>query len=49
MGYMVAAIPWLNSRSWEGFGVALGTLPKNNDVQKSQRRTMIDEIKEETK
>jgi hypothetical protein len=36
MGYLIAAVPWLNANTWSGFGLPLNLVPEYSDVQKER-------------
>jgi hypothetical protein len=33
---MIAKIPWLNTNTWKGLGIALGNIPKQADIIKER-------------
>ena len=33
VGYMISQIPWLNTRTWNGMGIALNNVPKTLEIQ----------------
>jgi len=35
VGYMISQIPWLNTRTWNGFGIALNNVPKTVEIWNS--------------
>ena len=48
MGYLIAAVPWLNANTWSGFGLPLNLVPEYSDVQRErmESRRVIKEQRE---
>lgn len=39
VGYMLSKVPWLNTNTWGGLGIALNVVPEYNEIQKKQMET----------